>query len=216
LKLLHYPLLFKVAKWKCICPDYHQFYVQPYPHAVQQQFNYYQPAGVPLQIRQTYAQPLVYRPTKSYAQVEKYRQSVQTVGQAFNFRPTTTKPQPFNFRPTAPKLQQLYSNVTARPYHQVIFPSSTNMRTYTESPGSGYSLNYNFKIIPPMKDQDPEPIVMRPTVAGALNFGPLQVQEFQDFYDEYNAAAAELPIDKFEELSTKMDLKVFFKSIRRK
>jgi hypothetical protein len=182
LKLVHYPILFKIAKSKCLCPEYHVlYYPQIYPQ-VQPQLPQFYPQ-IPLQVQQplkvqaSTEKPskqrltipdLVYRPVKtkdSFTEVE-----VATNHQAFNFRPTTKTPQIFNFRVTAPKYQK--HTETAKPQSLVSFGSfvavfaASSTKTFR-----GYSLNYHPTTPPaPTKQRGSE----------ALNVQPFGVQDFME------------------------------------
>jgi hypothetical protein len=190
LKLVHYPILFKIAKSKCICPEYHVlYYPQLHPQLPQiyPQFPQYYPQ-IPFQLQQplktqvSTAKPikqrlttpdLVYRPVKTkenFTEVE-----IATNHQAFNFRPTTTAPQIFNFRVTAPKYQK--HTETAKPQSLVSFGSISAVSAVSFTKAfTGYSLNYH-PSTPPGPTEQP-PVFGYPTVPEAHS--PFGLQDFME------------------------------------
>lgn len=224
LKLLQYPLLLKVAKWKCICPEYHHYYQQPYQPIIQQ----LKLTTKPIKYRRTFAQPIVYRPTKAqastgqkfkptstlanifnFAQTPSSAQSSNLVlntfpSQSFNFHQTLSLEQVFNFRPTPPPAQVFNFRPTIPKYQEI---SNHTLKPQfhlnfpsdpVTKPFTGYSLNYNptTASTSTQKDGNFEPILVRPTVPEDLNFFPFKYQD----YDFITTAKF------FDKLDLKMDL----------
>lgn len=117
-KLLHFPILFKIAQHKHICPEYsYLYYPQHYGNSVplryQQQLS--NDATVkPIKYRQSFPQPVFYRPTTVQIDENSRFTRRQNYEQAFNFRTTTAPPQVFNFRPSNQKYQR---STAAHPVH---------------------------------------------------------------------------------------------------
>ena len=137
LKLIHFPILFKIAQHKHICPEYsYSYYPQLYGNSVplrfQQQLSIGDATVKPIKYRQSFPHPVVFRPTKAqtdYTQIFTRRQNYE---QAFNFKTTTAVPQVFNFRPS----NQKYQRLTTKPDRPINY-SFKYTHIFT-----GISLNY--------------------------------------------------------------------------
>lgn len=198
LKLLPFPVLLKIAKKKCFCPEFHPFY---YSHVISPPQHYPYPVVLsniqkPEKYRQTTPQLMVFRPTKAYlnftiVSVTKRKTNTANV---FNFKSTTEAPQVFNFRPTTVKSQNFLQ--TANPQLLINFPSPSSSQAFT-----GYSLNYHPSAASTVKQNNP--VFVRPTLS---NFNVFRSEDVT----KPSIIPTEKPVMKLD-FSYKGSLKVFSK-----